>query len=271
MIVVSDVHGEFDALRRLADTGETLLVLGDMLNLMDYRTGEGLIAEVLGLDFARESAEARGRGDYERMRELWIQRIGDHGAEFRSQIVEAGRGQYQQMARALKGSRAYVTFGNVDRPEMLREYLPDDCTYVDGVALTIDGLVCGFVGGGIATPVGASGEVTDEEMTDKLARLGPVDVLCSHLPPAVPALCTDVITGRQERSSAPILDYLETRQPALHLFGDVHQPMASQWRVGATACRNVGYFRATRRPVRVDTEELLGHISLTSASSAGSY
>ncbi len=86
-------------------------------------------------------------------------------------------------------------------------------------------------------------------MVDKLERLGPAEILCSHLPPQIDALCTDVITGRQERSSQPILDYLRKFQPRFHFFGDVHQPQATTWRVGRTICRNVGYFRATGRPV----------------------
>lgn len=270
MLVVSDVHGAFDALADLARTGETLLILGDLLNLMDYRTGEGLVADVLGIEFALESARARGRGDYRMMRDLWVERVGDRSAEVRAEIGEAARGQYAQMAKALEGSAAFVTFGNVDRPDMLASYLPDGCTFVDGEALTIDGLTVGFVGGGIATPVGAAGEVSDEEMAEKLGSMGPVDVLCSHLPPAVAALCTDVVTGREERSSGPILDFIRHHQPRLHLFGDVHQPQAQRWRVGATRCVNVGYFRATHRPVVVDTRELTVRGALTSASTRSS-
>ncbi|MDH3398902.1 MAG: metallophosphoesterase, partial [Acidimicrobiia bacterium] len=85
---------------------------------------------------------------------------------------------------------------------------------------------------------------------DKLDRLGPVDILCSHVPPAVAALSTDVITGRVEGSSVAILRYLGRHQPAFHYFGDIHQPQASRWRVGGTRCVNVGYFRATRRAIR---------------------
>jgi Icc-related predicted phosphoesterase len=84
-------------------------------------------------------------------------------------------------------------------------------------------------------------------MNDILESLGPVDVLCTHVPPAVDPLRTDVVTGRSERGSQPILDYILAHQPSLHLFGDVHQPQASTWRIGRTVCRNVGYFRATGR------------------------
>jgi Icc-related predicted phosphoesterase len=80
-----------------------------------------------------------------------------------------------------------------------------------------------------------------------------VDVLCTHVPPAVTPLAKDVVGGR-EKSFGAILDYLERHQPAYHYFGDIHQPQAVRWRIGVTECRNVGYFRATGRAVRHDSE-----------------
>jgi Icc-related predicted phosphoesterase len=252
MLLVSDVHGAFHALARVARTGEPLLVLGDLLNLMDYRTGEGITAEVLGLEFARETARARGAGDYGRMRELWQERVGDRRAEFRAAFDAAVERQYREAGLALAGATAWVTFGNVDRPSLLRSHLPEGVAYVDGDVFEVEGVRIGMVGGGIATPLHAAGEVTDDDMRAKLERMGPVDVLCSHLPPAIGPLHTDVVTGRHERASLPILEYLREVRPAWHFFGDVHQPQATAWRVGPTRCRNVGYFRATERAVRFD-------------------
>jgi Icc-related predicted phosphoesterase len=94
--------------------------------------------------------------------------------------------------------------------------------------------------------IGTPGEVTEAEMEEKLAKLGPVDVLCTHVPPAIPALATDVIAG-SEKGSQAILDYVETHKPAFHYFGDIHQPRATTWRIGSTVTRNLGYFRATGR------------------------
>ncbi len=250
MLIVSDVHAAFDALSRVARVGDTLLILGDLVNLVDYRTGEGAIAEVLGPEFGRRSAALRGAGDYRGMRELWMETVGGRHEEVRAGIDAAIGRQYEEMARALQGARGYVTFGNVDRPRQLAASLPPGMQFVDAEVVEIEGLRVGFVGGGVETPLRAAGEVSDEEMADKLASLGPVDVLCSHLPPAVAPLHVDVVTGRPERSSVPILDYLRDVQPAYHFFGDVHQPQAHRWRVGRTRCVNVGYFRATRRAVR---------------------
>lgn len=252
MLVLSDIHGAFEHLRRVADQGEPLLILGDLVNLTDYRTGEGITADIFGLDRSRAIAQARAAGDYHEMRRLWISAVDGRDDEVRRLFADGVVGQYREMTAALEGATGYVTFGNVDRPSVLREHLPEGLRFVDGEVLEVDGVRIGVVGGGIATPLGAAGEVSDEDMARKLDAMGPVDVLCSHLPPAVESLHLDVVTGRLERASQPILEYLRSTQPILHLFGDVHQPQASRWRVGRTRCRNVGYFRATGRAIRLD-------------------
>lgn len=248
MLVVSDVHFAVSALRRVAATGETLLILGDLVNLTDYRTGDGAVADVLGLEFSRHSARARASGDFHEMRRMWSDRVGSEVETVRASIGEALDRQYQEVSDALTGGRGYVIHGNVDRPERLKAALPEGFRYAHGETHDIEGVRFGFVGGGVSTPLRAEGELADEEMRRLLESLGPVDVLCTHVPPDVPPLRRDVITGREERASGPILEYVLDTKPVLHLFGDVHQPQATTWRVGRTRCRNVGYFRATGRP-----------------------
>lgn len=250
MLIVADVHGEFESLGRLAKTGEPLLVLGDLINYVDYRTMDGIAADVLGTEFVRQVAGFRATGDYEASRALWRENMAGRESEIRRQIGDGVRHQYEETRRALEGGTSYVTHGNVDWPEALQACLPEGSTFVDGEAVEIEGFRIGFVGGGAPTPLGVAGEVSEEVMATKLDRLGRVDILCSHLPPAVRALHTDVITGRVEGSSAAILAYVYEYQPAYHYFGDIHQPQANRWRLGKTRCVNVGYFRATRRAVR---------------------
>ncbi|MGH8913719.1 MAG: metallophosphoesterase family protein [Acidimicrobiia bacterium] len=252
MLVLSDVHFALEPLRRAVATGETLLILGDLVNLTDYRTGEGAVADVLGMDFSKASALARGQGDFSRMRALWLERVGEDIDEIRLEIGKAIDRQYERIAEALDGGHGYVIHGNVDRPDSLQRSLPPGYEYMHGESREIDGLRFGFVGGGAATPLHAEGEVSEEALEALLAGIGPVDILCTHVPPAVTPLRTDVITGRAERGSVPVLSYLESHSPRLHLFGDVHQPQASRWLVGRTICRNVGYFRATERALRLE-------------------
>lgn len=244
---VSDVHDAPEALGRVAEEEGPLLVLGDFLNFIDYRTGRGMVADVLGLPFARRAAAARGSGAD--ARGLWMEAIagydGDFGVELRRHAVR----QYEAAAAAIAGTEVYATFGNVDHPELLREIIGGvGVRVLHGETVEIDGLVYGFVGGGRRSPFGDHDELGFAHALD---RLGPVDVLCTHVPPAVPALYRDVVTGLDEKHSAAISDYLAAHRPRLHLFGDVHQPRATRWRVGATTCVNVGYFRATGRPTVV--------------------
>lgn len=252
MLVISDVHDAPDALRRLVGLGGEIVILGDLVNLTDYRTGEGAVATVMGIDFATRTSAARARGDYPGMRAMWQEEATISGDDLRVRIGNELDSQYQRATDALSGGHGLVIHGNVDRPDALRAALPASFEYVHGQVVERGGLRFGFVGGGVQTPLGADGEVSDGEMREILDVLGPVDVLCTHVPPAVPPLRTDVITGREERGSEPIRQYLEEAQPRLHLFGDVHQPKASTWRVGHTLCYNAGYFRATGRFLRLE-------------------
>lgn len=252
MLFVSDVHGATGLLRRLVEIGEPIAILGDLANLTDYRSGEGAVAEVMGLPFARAASSARGEGDFAAMRSLWSREIGDRGEEVRQAIGRALERQYAAVAEALAGATGFIIHGNVDRPASLRAALPEGFRYLHGEVIEKHGIGFGFVGGGVATPLQAEGEVSDDEMSVLLDEMGPVDVLCTHVPPAIRSLRLDVITGREERGSDPVLRYVQTHQPRLHLFGDIHQAQASTWRVGRTRCLNTGYFRATGRYLRID-------------------
>lgn len=243
MILVSDVHGATDALRRVGRTGGPMLVLGDLINFIDYRDNSGILADVVGMPFVDELVRLRTAGNYAEASGLWGLHAEGREAELRAQFDAHVAAAYEDVLEALDGVEAYVTFGNVDRPDLLRTMLPAPARFVDGEVIELDGLRVGVAGGGMRS-LGTPGEVSEEEMAAKLAVLGDVDILCTHVPPAVPALATDVIGGRQ-KSFRAILDYLLAVQPAYHYFGDVHQPQAVSWKVGATICRNVGYFRAT--------------------------
>ncbi len=253
MILVSDIHGAFSALARVAAAGETLLVLGDLINFVDYRTTDGIMAEIFGSEFVAQVAAARGRGDLDTNRRLWVRHAAGREDEVRAKVAELVAEQYERCREALAPARGYVTYGNVDWPERLQAILPPGCRFVDGEAVEIEGITVGFVGGGAPTVIQARGEVNDDLMETKLQGIGEVEVLCSHLPPAVSPLHTDVVTGLPERASRPLLDYIRRVRPRYHYFGDVHQPQATTWRVGTTRCVNVGYFRATGRPVRHPT------------------
>lgn len=248
MLLVADVHGAVDALRRVAAMGEPVLVLGDLINFIDYRDSSGIIADVSGIDVASRFVSLRSEGEVEEASGMWREHARGRENELRSQYTKAIAAAYQDILPALDGAEAYVTYGNVDRPDLLAEHLPDTARFVDAEVVEIEGLAVGFAGGG-SLRLGTPGEVSEEDMTEKLAGLGDVDVLCTHVPPEIPSLATDVIGGK-EKGSVAVRDYLETVQPPFHYFGDIHQPNATTWRVGSTISTNLGYFRATGRATR---------------------
>jgi Icc-related predicted phosphoesterase len=248
LLIVADIHGAAEPLRRVAGMGEPLLVLGDLVNLIDYRTGDGIVADVVGRDVVREISRLRSLRLRSEADDAWHEATAGRTDEVNAEIGDLMALQYRSVCAALEGAEAYVIYGNVDRPDMLVDHLPDTAQYVDGEVRVIEGNRVGFVGGGIPR-IGTPGEVEPQEMSAKLERLGPVDILCTHVPPDVQPLAADVI-GRTRKASKEILDYLTEHQPAFHFFGDIHQPQATTWRVGRTRCINVGYFRATGRAVR---------------------
>ena len=245
--LVSDIHGAADALARAAAGVDALLVCGDLVNLIDYRTMEGIAAEVFGPEATRDFVRHRTAGRFEEAGRVLRSASEGREEEVRDQVRAAVRAQYEAVFAAFP-EPTYLTHGNVDRPEQFQDLLRPGVRHLDGEAVELDGLRIGFVGGGL--PRGDRphlSEITHEEFAAKVAAVGPVDVLCSHMPPAIDDLRFDVVAGRSEPGSQALLDYVEEHQPDYLYFGHVHQPRRSRLRVGRTWLVNVGYFRATGR------------------------
>ncbi|MDQ3940126.1 MAG: metallophosphoesterase, partial [Actinomycetota bacterium] len=60
--VVSDLHGAADELKKVVPEGSTLLLLGDLLNFLDYTGMTGILADVFGVDAVKEVADLRAGG-----------------------------------------------------------------------------------------------------------------------------------------------------------------------------------------------------------------
>jgi Icc-related predicted phosphoesterase len=150
----------------------------------------------------------------------------------------------------------YAIPGNVDVAALWPEFARPGVCQADGRVVTIGGLRFGFVGG---TPLPAGTApfrggawtpyvLAAEDYAAAVERLGELDVLCSHAPPAVPELAYDVVSRRSEAPSAALLARIRRDRPRAALFGHVHQPLAQRCRVGRTECVNVGHFRQTATP-----------------------
>ncbi len=251
--VVSDVHGAVEPLARAGEGADLLFVLGDLLLFIDYTDpSNGIMADLFGADVVREFVELRTAGRHEQARaltrRLWAslgERTGE--ADPRAVIEQQVRAQYERIFAAMP-TPALLTYGNVDVPALWPDYVRDGMRVLDGEVVEVAGRSVGFVGGGLPSPLRTPFEVPYEEYARKVAALGAVDVLCCHIPPAIPDLAYDVVARRFETGSDAVLDAIRDSRPELVLFGHVHQPLVSRTRIGRTECVNVGHFRATGRP-----------------------
>ena len=129
----------------------------------------------------------------------------------------------------------------------MNSYTSSTIKNVDGLLIEHNGTKLGFAGGGVPTPINARGEISENEFSKKLNKLQQADIICTHAPPYVDELMTDVVTNKIEQGWNSLLEFIKTNRPKFSLFGDVHQPKASTWKVHNTKCINTGYFRATNQ------------------------
>lgn len=257
--VVSDVHGNAEALARAGEGADALIVLGDLLDFVDYQAHDrGILGTLFGAENVGKFARLRREGTREETiafsRSLWESLDDPAGA-----VEEAIREQYAALfgAMAALDVPTYATPGNVDAPDLWAEYAGAGITVVDGEVMEIGGLRFGFVGGAVlpegavlrrTNPVWRPYLRTHEEFDAVIGGLDKVEVLCTHVPPAFPELTYDVVARRHEIGSDALAMLIAQQQPRWSLFGHVHQPLSARLRAGRTECRNVGHFKVTERP-----------------------
>src|SRR5262249_18435295 len=138
---------------------------------------------------------------------LWQQLGGDAATRVRA----AATRQYAEMFAALP-EPAYLTFGNVDLPEMWAEHLRPGHHGFGGERVERDGWSFGFVGGGLRSQYRTPNELDDDVYAAKVAAVSGADILCTHIPPAIPELLYDTVARRLERGSAALLAEIKRSQ-----------------------------------------------------------
>lgn len=241
--IISDVHGAYQALAGQLCPDDTAVLLGDYLNLIDFRTLDGILLEV----FTREQVIialtefAKGRKELARrsIRDI-VGGTGEQSQRVRELITQG----YQDFFASLP-CRCFLLFGNTDDPTLLKGLSTGDVEIVDSGEVTIGKERFGLVSGTPHGPwtVGLPGEMDPGDYAKMVGSLGPVDVLCTHCPPAIPELTWDRLADRDEVGSTALLDYLDEYQPGLHYFGHVHNPVASEAYRGRTRVTNAGFFK----------------------------
>ncbi|MBU1672589.1 MAG: hypothetical protein KKF41_11390 [Actinobacteria bacterium] len=241
--IISDVHGEYGALADRLEPDDTAVLLGDYLNLIDFRTLEGILSEVFSSEEVAHALALLAGGDRENAKRQ-IREVVGNSPEKQARMGELIHGAYSDFFASIP-CRCYMLYGNTDNPALMRHYAGDNVTIIESGTEELDGQVFGFISGTPHGPwtIGLPGEMEVEKFEAFVASLGPVDVLCTHYPPAVDDLTWDVEAGRDEAGSHALLGYVDTFKPSHHYFGHVHNPRATALRRGETCLVNVGYFR----------------------------
>jgi len=257
---VSDVHGNIDGLAEVARDAETLVVLGDLLDYVDYHDpSAGILGEVFGADNVLAFSRLRSTGDFAGLHRLntalW-ETIADPVGTLNEVVDRRYRLAFAALARA--DSTPLLILGNVDVLDVWQQVAGDELPSLDGRVVDVHGCRFGFVGGGATrvrpVPAAAPAAVTSmarawrpyvrqpPEYAESVAALGAVDVLCSHLPPKLAPLRYDLVPARLEMYGPGLLESVDAHHPWLAVFGHVHQPLATRMRRGTTECVNVGHF-----------------------------
>ena len=150
--VVSDVHGHAEALARAGDGADALVVLGDLVDFVDYADpARGILGRVFGPEVSARFGQLRAAGKPGELRafirEAWS-RFDDPAAV----VDEAVREQYAALFAAMT-TPTYAIPGNVDVAALWPEFARPGVCQADGQVVTIGGLRFGFVGG-IPLPAG---------------------------------------------------------------------------------------------------------------------
>ncbi|HVF11569.1 MAG TPA: metallophosphoesterase, partial [Actinomycetota bacterium] len=225
---------------------DTLLLLGDLVNVIDYTSMDGILVDIFGVDAVHEVVALRAAGRFDEARQVMAKRRSGREEEIASDLQRSIAEAYQEVFDALPG-KTLLILGNVDSPAVVDRIRPPSVESVDGKVVQLQGRSVGFIGGGLPTPLKIQGEIPEEEFDAKLDGLGPVDVLCTHMPPDLPELTYDVLAERHERGSSGLLRYILKFQPEKVFFGHIHQPVLSSIHIGRTHAVNAGYFRRTKR------------------------
>src|ERR1700753_3461262 len=204
--LVSDVHGRSDALPAAARDADALICLGDLLLFLDYADyRNGIFADMFGAEQARQFMALRLAKRFDEARALSARlATGLPRASIREAINAAAMRQYAGLFAALP-EPTYLTYGNVDIPRMWADRLKPGHQVLDAARAELGAWTFGVVGGGLKSRYHTPHEIDEDEYVAKLEAIGEVDVLCTHIPPAVPQLLYDTVARRMEGGSAALL------------------------------------------------------------------
>ena len=262
---MSDVHGNVPALAEVAASAEQLVVLGDLLDYVDYHHPErGILGAVFGAERVRHFAELRFAGDFARLHRyntaLWQELADPVGV-----LTEVVEQRYREVLEAV-GPGALLTLGNVDVAAVWNDVAGHSLPYLDRAVVTLDGRRLGFVAGGASrSDIPAHRRVRGVAPAGQVRRRVPGGRSGAGAgrravqPRAAPTFPCCATTSSRVGWRCPVPACWSTSTPTarqLAVFGHVHQPLAPRTRRGRTECVNVGHFQRTEQPFTFDLDRI---------------
>ena len=159
MIFISDVHHQLDYLSTLPKDNGPIVILGDLINWIDYRNGDGIAKEVFGSENVQKLINLRKQHKFEERKDLWKNLYSIDPEIKMKKMKEAIENQYYEVFKILKSYDVWFIPGNVDDVDIMNSYTSPSVTNVDGLLIEQDGIKFGFAGGGVPTPINARGEI----------------------------------------------------------------------------------------------------------------
>jgi hypothetical protein len=152
--VVSDLHDAAERLKSAVPAGSTLLLLGDLINFIDYSDMSGILTEVFSTETVATINQLRASGHLERAHQIIRGRSAGREDEIRMQITTRVKEQYDSLFAALSWP-TYLILGNVDWPDVVAIHVAEaDCVqWPDALVVDLEGERFGFVGGALPTPL----------------------------------------------------------------------------------------------------------------------
>lgn len=246
--IAADIHGAYDELHQLLSPSDTLFLLGDFLNVLDYDDYSGMISEFIAIDVIKQVLELIEARQLDEAKVLMAKySLGQ--SDLFGKLAKLAGDHYEALFSGLP-CETFLIWGNVDFPGVLKKHLKPNTHLIENSVVDIGGRKCGFVTGSphMRYSFGMPGELTREEYRNRLYGLGPVDHLFVHPPPAITDLAYDEAANRDEEGSVDLLTYIDAYFPKTVYFGHVHRPRVSNMMYkNKTELINVGFFRQTHK------------------------
>ena len=147
MIFISDVHHQLEFLKLLPKKNEPVVILGDLINWIDYRNGDGIAKEVFGLENVQTLINLRKEHRFEERKNLWKSLYSNNPEVIMKNMRDAIENQYEEVFKILKKYHVWFIPGNVDDVEIMNSYTSSSVKNVDGLLIEHQGTKLGFAGG----------------------------------------------------------------------------------------------------------------------------